>query len=677
MFLYILSLTSSRHVAAISMVAAGLMLCGRVAHSDYSENSWDWTDDRPVTLFYYTSNRPNSVNSVTVRLPWFDSDRQGITTSPAALALNVNESVPGRRKDIYPDLGWVLLAKDFGTPVDPQGLPYILLYNKYTGVARIVFFYPRVDETFSHFLVRLRQPNGDDATKNFLFVAEDRAFDSDFDKNQEQVGISKVIPGEWSYVDFNLAGYDPNPKPGAKFVFEFVGVKQGTLKLTGRIDPLGTGPGSSVGSASIGEGNKLVEQITERGGQIKDAVAQGFKYYTEAKNWLGDVEKFAARKANEGVSDIGDNLVETLFALTTGAAKDFIPGIGAVAGVAGSFIGGISGIHQSNSFEVALSGNIDFETQIAQLALPVPGSKNSLNSVPLYNKRLGVIMLRDRPIILYVADTRIKPNYIPELTLIVRDLEYEINPDIVDGEYTVRFNLSDPGWPAEHDEPLWFSSGALISLRFDVNDILKISENFHKHQSVIMKRVKFQQLPKLKLNMVVTYTGHGSSKGVSHVLTRSYNPVICGLVEGPAWGSVPGHRASRDDWPFLKLMSDLLIQDINGTRMGYPSASSIIGISRVYFGEGSNGYKLTENNRAVEAWAGNKVVLKPGFQAYAGSQFTATVGDKDEFAKMRSNPFDLDDVFAAFEKDIIHVRCNSFPPFQKAFARWKENNVEK
>jgi Secretion system C-terminal sorting domain len=111
-------------------------------------NNWNWTLPGQVHPVYTQSNLSNP--SFNIELPYFCTKILGSGSCNNSNTLKYEFlSRSNIKQDIYPEDGWELLIKDFGTPntivngVTIQGReqpnPYYLLYNKYTGRMKVFY----------------------------------------------------------------------------------------------------------------------------------------------------------------------------------------------------------------------------------------------------------------------------------------------------------------------------------------------------------------------------------------------------------------------------------------------------------------------------------------------------------------------------------------------------------
>ena len=126
-------------------------------------NDWNWTLAGEVHPVYTQGNLSNP--SFNIELPYFCTKLLGSGSCNNSNTLKYEFlSRNNVKQDIYPEDGWELLIKDFGTPnikdangvVTVQGRgqpnPYYLLYNKYTGRMKVFYAIVGKDPANSSYL---------------------------------------------------------------------------------------------------------------------------------------------------------------------------------------------------------------------------------------------------------------------------------------------------------------------------------------------------------------------------------------------------------------------------------------------------------------------------------------------------------------------------------------------
>jgi hypothetical protein len=339
-----------------------------LADDPNKDANWEWWTGNTETIYYFTTNQPNSTNTKYTKLPWFISD------GPASI---LNTDNP----DMYPCDGWVLVYRDFGKINEGTALPRFLLYNKYKGLFRL-FFFNVFDESHSYMMVRLSFFEVTKTTANLAFNSNDNAFIDVYDKEKSEIALTKSANGQWSYADFNIFGYDPNPMANSRFYFDFQGVNEGDLQVEGTMT-------SAIDNNTTGfEGFNKAIKIGD------NAYSFATKYFKDAEDFKTNIKKKATDNPNKWytslLTDIGNS-----------AIQDAAPIIGAAAGIIQAFIGNDKSSQSQLKYDIKLNGTLSFNYQQPTFFIYVPGAPrtNANSGIPLYDKPLGVFNLTTRPII--------------------------------------------------------------------------------------------------------------------------------------------------------------------------------------------------------------------------------------------------------------------------------------
>jgi hypothetical protein len=215
---------------------------------------WDWTVSGTGHTLYYSTNgqTPQQLNNI--QLPFFSGGHP----------LNTDQ------KDMYPEDGWMLAYRDFGTPTAAPPLPYFILYNKYRGTLRLMF-YNAPNLSFSYYKVDLsfRSTTATGALLTFTDEVKVTVDNYDISKKESFMGRVPQLQG-WAYADFVVLGYDPNLHPDAKFHVDIWGLNESTIQLTSSQFTLN----ELVDNASPGAGSNL-------GSQLLKAYDTGHKFYKD------------------------------------------------------------------------------------------------------------------------------------------------------------------------------------------------------------------------------------------------------------------------------------------------------------------------------------------------------------------------------------------------------------
>jgi hypothetical protein len=330
---------------------------------------WDWTIDD-----IYDFHVVGDASIQNIRLPYFGYE------GPAA-ELNV-----GLDTDISREDGWALMFKDFGTAECPTSLPKFVLYNKYRGVIRLFYFNTLYDDSFSHAVGYLRQPNGGKAAALSTFGRPDYYLDS-FDVGATEASVHKIAYLQWSFVDFPVIGYDPSLETDATLRFEIYGVQHATLQLDGEISlEQVLESGNAGGSLSLSGAVKLL--------------SEGYSWYSGADAAKDKLAKYIAKHEDAWYEGIITDFLQ-------GPAGMFGPYLAGISGLVNAFIAsGKSAPTTPIKFsgELSLSGDFTLETLAHSFELRVPGAPLSNPDDakrPFYEQPLGVFNVVSRPTLRY------------------------------------------------------------------------------------------------------------------------------------------------------------------------------------------------------------------------------------------------------------------------------------
>ena len=251
-------------------------------------------------------------------------------------------------KDMYPEDGWVLVARDFGTPNSPVSNPFLILYNKYRGILRYMV-YNGTREKASYQALKLSFNEPQYASALFTFHEQgERVFTNNFDQNVSETQISLVDKQKgWAVGDFNLAGYDPSISRNEVLKFSAITVDETQLNIVSN--------------------EFTLNGYLEAGGPSTDS---GLKKGKNAFKSLNDLRK-GIKESKLDQSTI-DKILNTPYAQA-------VPFIGGALGIVNAFLG--SKKTYAPRQEINLKGNIELQGTSALLS--------PLVSINLYLKDSG------------------------------------------------------------------------------------------------------------------------------------------------------------------------------------------------------------------------------------------------------------------------------------------------
>lgn len=344
-----------RHLCSFTFLAA-VCLCSQNLQGQCVSNrdsAWDWTVPVAQTVYLNDSSGivPRAVN-----LPYYDVT--GFAT---------NLDIPGS-VDVLPSDGWELLYRSFGNSTCGVNVPYFILYNRFNGLLRLFFYNHITNQTFSSGKITLEETS---SSLTPLSATPLLSFDGG-DPNHPLMTVDSVGPDSWSYADFSLTFYDPNPVRDATLEFKIDGVTSTNLQLTGNI------------SLDQVLNSAHVSGTVDPTGAIK-AADSNYRTLTAAET---DLNKAATSSANKG-----QWWVPAVSTVAQGVK--LVSVVSAVAGFIESFIGGGKTQAPPMHFQgqIEASGTLTTQVNLSQLIMRVPGAPHSTlndDALPFKDLPLGV-----------------------------------------------------------------------------------------------------------------------------------------------------------------------------------------------------------------------------------------------------------------------------------------------
>lgn len=311
--------------------------------------NWDWTVAGPGHRIYYQTPN-NQIQSQIVQLPFYSSGHP------------LNTVV---EKDMYPEDGWVLAYRDFGTPTSAPEMPFFGLYNKYRGILRLMFYNTR-EFGYNHFEMALRFVDQAHSGALLTFTDEENSFLNTYDKSREEFMMTEAAAiNGWIWADFFLFGYDPNLSDLARLRVSISGINTSNISLESTEFTLN----QVFFDMNPGGGRK--------GADLLNAINNGVKVYKTVEDFLEDMRKSVARDKSQGKSHWWHEIVDNEFGTASSArtvdnefatAPTALPGadvvntIGKIAGFVSTFMGG--GNKNMPRMPIRFEGSIKFKGSI-------------------------------------------------------------------------------------------------------------------------------------------------------------------------------------------------------------------------------------------------------------------------------------------------------------------------
>lgn len=336
---------------------------------------WRWWEDAGRQTVYYSPTR-GIPNVAYPYLPWYTEGN---------ILKGYKENL-----DFYPEDGWMLAYKDFGTPQEGVQFPYFALYNKYRGKFRLMVYKP-YEQNSTYYDAELRfmldpvdKPH---STALLTFRAKEKCFLDTFDRQQIDSTIGYMdVYGSWGVFDFDLAGYDPK--------LDDVSVDPVIqIAITGVVT--GSITGGASGSLQLNQmlgSSALLTNTRSDWEKIQDAYKNGSKYYKEVRGFQNDLKEKLSEQ--EKLKDAGKETewwYSAALDLSSLALNSYAPYAGALVGAIQSFIGG--GGRSTPLEPLRFQGLIDF-----QIGLKTKDDQAVLAPIDLFLKPGPMAPSTQRPV---------------------------------------------------------------------------------------------------------------------------------------------------------------------------------------------------------------------------------------------------------------------------------------
>lgn len=366
-------------------------------------NHFDWTTSSP----YYQINSTCSPN----------------TSTPNPFQSNQLELLPlSLSKDMKPIDGWEMVAYNLGLDNNNNPLAsrpehtYMMLYNKYTGMLRILVKWCR-NVNYNGAQLTLKFAPG--FQTNLLDMATDeKALDVPHVANPSISTALKFYNDNnfWAYSDFKL-NYDPCTctfSEASRLALYSELITNSSVVLTGKIN-------GTITSISNGQGSANSDgAFWKTAGNINDKMMKVHKGVTGfAQNYQSIYQNLSDGGVTiNAINTIGNFLNNNNFMKAGLKALPYVSQ--GVKFLTGLFGGGASGTQPiqlaplSVNLDVKISGTISTADPMHNQTIGLPGSQhqNDLTGImggqPLYNETLGVFALLNHPVMYYTENSVLK-----------------------------------------------------------------------------------------------------------------------------------------------------------------------------------------------------------------------------------------------------------------------------
>lgn len=400
-------------------------------------NTFNWYIGQRNNGMAWTLNSV-AINEPDIQMPWWQTDNARITHLQGKLDL--------------PKDGWELMKRDLGyndagAPVSGTRNPYVILYNKRTGMLRVFTAIGDLFNSYQFAEIKLKF-NGDGsthkaATLNRMEGIGTALLDTPPGLSGEFVSIATFLNyrAKWFMADFPME-YDPCAcQFDSKLGIEVNLIGQADVKETSTTT--GTLVTTNTNNPGATQTSSNFDRATSMGKKVYGSISAGQKTYKSLDTWASGVKSTLGITANatskKNAIDALKNAMKSSGFLKAGLNS--LPYLGlAVSAFDALFAGGKE---ESGPQPVALqpmtiemntvtTGTITATSLYSNPSFNNPGTRAITTALdyPYYNEAMGVFSLIKKPVVeITVAATR-------DATVTTRrtryhlaeDLQYVLNP---------------------------------------------------------------------------------------------------------------------------------------------------------------------------------------------------------------------------------------------------------
>ena len=301
---------------------------------------------------------------------------------------------------MYPDDGWVLVYRDFGTASGAPSQPFFVLYNKYRGILRYMF-YNAQNISYTYYRAELSFVEPQFSGALMTFSDDENAFLNDYDPNNALNFMGKVAVFDgWGYADFQLFGYDPTMDLNSRMRLQIWGIDESQIDVESTDFTL---------NQILDDAN--LEGFKDSSGDLKKSFSKGQKFYKSSEKAIKGIKERVnteQKKINDGASEPW--WFNDLSNIANSTPLSAVPLIGGVAGFVNSFFFS----DDASPKPIKFQGSLELEGTISNTTLLVSddfilnsnASTSSQYYVPLNDIRFGVFNLIEKPVLQWDSFTR-------------------------------------------------------------------------------------------------------------------------------------------------------------------------------------------------------------------------------------------------------------------------------
>ncbi|MFC3198155.1 hypothetical protein ACFOET_11085 [Parapedobacter deserti] len=388
-------------------------------------DQWNWYESSTTHADIYVSQGNGPIESRSISLPW------NTMGNPTAVA--------DSDKDFYPEDGWRLYFRDFGTPNRAAQTPFFALYNKYRGILRFFIYNyketnPWNEQTPTYFVATLSFKNQarSNSMLNFTSDPEYSTHETYRSDEKQTVIVPKNAEKTWLNLDFSIANFEGTPE-GPEHLLDLVvyAVDESEINLSSDFSDITAQ--ISVGANSNG-GNSFATTIN-RGHEFAKTSADFIKALENVfdSNPSANVQNMDNARAS-------DSIPETIIAPQ--GASTIIAAVAAGLGVIKAFFGGKKAHIPDQMIKydgmVSTNGTSNFQRSRYFITWsPRPNSPlNPSYYTPIYTERTGIWQIYHPPVLSFLWSgsiyyVRESPCFLRYYLDVSRISDW-INPDILD-----------------------------------------------------------------------------------------------------------------------------------------------------------------------------------------------------------------------------------------------------
>jgi len=400
-------------------------------------NSFNWYVGQQNNAMAWNLNSV-AINEPNIQMPWWQTDNAQITHLQGKLD--------------YPKDGWELMKRDLGyddagNPVTGTRNPYVILYNKRTGMLRV---FTAIGDLFGSFqfaeIKLLFNSNGSirkSAVLNRMQGIGTALLDTPPGSTEMFASIAPFLnyKSKWFMADFPME-YDPCVcQFDSKLKIEVRLITQADVRETSKTT--GTLVTTNVSNPSATQTSSDFDQAFSMGKKIYSNFSAGQKTYKSLDGWASGVKSHlditAGTNNKKAAIDALKNAMKNSGFLKAGLNS--LPYIGLAVSAFDAFFGG--GKEESGPQPVALqpmtiemntltTGTITTYSPYINPTFNTPGTRTITTALdyPYYNEAMGVFSLIKKPVVEVHSTSGANGTNFDRVTEyhVVENLQYVINP---------------------------------------------------------------------------------------------------------------------------------------------------------------------------------------------------------------------------------------------------------